>query len=102
MGKLGIRNKTASTHCHQGAKLEKEPDAVGSADVTSSIVELRTLLLVCSQLADQWAMFLSKRTGFDNGIQDHQLSAWYIGFIIDKFHPALALSWHSSDSTTRA
>ena len=84
------------------AKLEKEQGAVGSAAVTSSIVELRTLLRVCSQLADEWAMFLSERAGLDDGIQNSQLLMWYIGSIIDKFHPTLAQSWHSSDPNTRA
>jgi hypothetical protein len=84
------------------AKLEKEQGAVGLADVTSSIVELRVLLLVCSQLADEWSMFLSEQAGLDDGIQDSQLLTWYIGSIIDKFHPNLTQSWHSSNPNTRA
>lgn len=84
------------------AKLEKEQGAVGSAEVTSSIIELRTLLRVCSQLADEWALFLAERAGLNDGIQDSQLLAWYVGSIIDKFHPTLAQAWHSSDPTTRA
>ena len=84
------------------AKLEKEQGAVGSANVTSSIVELRTLLRVCSQLVDEWTMFLSERAGLDDGIQESQLLTWYIGSIIDKFHPTLAQLWHSSDPSTSA
>ncbi len=84
------------------AKLEKGQGAFGSANVTSSIVELRTLLRVCSQLADEWTMFLSERAGLDDGIQESQLLTWYIGSIVDKFHPTRAQSWHSSDPNTSA
>ncbi len=63
------------------------------------IVELQTLLRFCSQLADEWSMFLSE--GLDDGIQESQLLTWYIGSIIDKFHPTLAQSWHSSNPNTR-
>jgi hypothetical protein len=83
-------------------KLEKEGDTVGTADVTKSIAGLLSLLRVCNQLADEWAVLNAEQQSRADGISVQQLLTWYIGAVINKFHPTISQAWQSNDPSTRA
>ena len=83
------------------AKLAKEDDTVGTADVTKSTAGLLSFLRVCSQLADEWAVLNAEKQSRADGITEQQLWVWYIGAVINKFHPTISQVWHSNDPGTR-
>ena len=73
----------------------------GSAQMSSSVGDLRIFLNTGIRLADAWESLASASRARPDGIEPRERLSWFIAAVVAKLHPFLSQKWHSADASVR-